>query len=138
METPSEMIHRLELLNADLHKEVHRLSSELARKSSGEPSWEPAGVIGVDAGLCWIGDPCYCVTPDAREHPAQTWGEFCGNLRDLDRDGFQQFYYSRGHDGLGVAVSTGYGDGCYPVSIRRTSDGRVAGVRVDFVGEDDE
>lgn len=100
--------------------------------------WEHAGVIGVDAGLCWLGDPCYCVTPDANEHPAQTWGEFCGNLRDLDRAGYQQFYYSCGHEGLGVAVRTGYGDGEYPVSIRRDEDGRVAEVRVVFVGEEDE
>ena len=138
METPSEVIHRLELRNAELAREVRQLTAQLLLQESREKPWEPAGVIGVDAGMCWIGDPCYCATPDANEHPAPTWGQFCGNLRDLDRDGYQQFYFSRGHEGLGVAVSTGYGDGCYPVSIRRTEDGRVAGVRVDFVGEDDE
>lgn len=135
METPSEIIHNLKIRNVDLKEQVRRLQKQLA---SQETPWEPAGVIGVDAGLCWIGDPCYCVTPDANEHPAQTWGEFCENLRDLDRQGFQQFNYRRGQEGLGVAVSTGYGDGQYPVSIQRTSDGRVAGVCVDFVGEDDE
>ena len=38
--------------------------------------WEEVGLIGVDAGLCWLGDPCYCVTPDADNHPTQTWIEF--------------------------------------------------------------
>lgn len=26
-------------------------------------NWTQVGVIGVDSGLCWVGDPCYCVTP---------------------------------------------------------------------------
>jgi hypothetical protein len=95
------------------------------------------GEIGVDAGLCWIGDPCYCVTPDCNEHPAQTWGDFCEILtkQGHDRRGYTQFNYKRGHEGLGVAVSTGYGDGTYPVQIRKNSEGRVVEVRVLFVDE---
>ena len=36
------------------------------------------GKIGVDAGLCWVGDPCYILHP---ETPPKTigkdWDEFC-------------------------------------------------------------
>ena len=100
--------------------------------------WERVGQIGIDAGLCWIGDPCYCVTPDANNHPAQTWNEFCNKIITLDKNGFQQFNYKAGHPGLGVAVSTGYGDGCYPVFVKRDPNGRIAEVRVVFVSEEED
>lgn len=90
--------------------------------------WKLAGEIGVDAGLCWIGDPCYCVTPDANEHPAKTWPEFCKLMRDLD---VRQFNYRKGHPGLGVCVETG-GDGCYPVFIKRNREGQITEVKVKF------
>ncbi|HUW99599.1 MAG TPA: hypothetical protein VMY35_01365, partial [Phycisphaerae bacterium] len=66
--------------------------------------WEEAGVIGVDAGLCWIGDPCYCVTADCTEHPAPTWSHFCDKLQDREKDGVAQWPYKAGHLGLGVSV----------------------------------
>jgi hypothetical protein len=96
---------------------------------SEKPEWEHAGVIGVDAGLCWIGDPCYCVTPDCSEHPAKTWPEFCDQL---DGDTLQ-WNYKAGHEGLGVSVRTGYGDGTYPVFVRRNSEGLIAEVKVVFI-----
>ena len=95
--------------------------------------WELVGYIGVDAGLCWIGDPCYCVTPDATEHPAPSWPEFCDKLRDSEKDGACQWNYKMGHAGLGVSVSIGYGDGTYPVYVRRNKEGRVAEARVKFI-----
>jgi hypothetical protein len=93
-------------------------------------SWEKVGEIGVDAGLCWVGDPCYCVTPDCTSHPAKTWGEFCKKIkaRDCDR-GFKQW-------DSGVSVSSGYGDGEYPVYIKRNDDGLIAEVKVVFIPEE--
>lgn len=97
--------------------------------------WEIVGEIGVDAGLCWLGDPCYCVTPDATEHPAKTWNEFCEKLDHAKRA--QQWNYKIGHAGLGVTVTTGYGDGNYPVEVRYVDDPhmgrRVAEVRIRFI-----
>jgi hypothetical protein len=99
--------------------------------------WEEVGRIGVDAGLCWVGDPCYCVTPDADEHPAKDWKEFCSILHagGFFKRGHQQFSYQKGHPGLGVTVRTGMGDGSYPVYIRRTENGEVAEVKVVFLQE---
>ena len=96
--------------------------------------WEQVGVIGVDAGLCWVGDPCYCVTPDCDEHPAATWSKFC-DLIGSDR--VRQFNFKMGHAGLGVAVSTGHGDGCYPVSVKRGHGGIIEAVMVDFTDDGD-
>ena len=92
-------------------------------------NWKQIGIVGVDAGLIWIGDPCYCVTPDANEHPAQTWSEFCDKMGE---DNHKQFNFDLGHAGLGVCVCSGYGDGTYPVFVRTDREGRVIGVRVDF------
>ena len=97
--------------------------------------WQFAGVVGVDAGMVWIGDPCYCVTPDATEHPAETWDAFCELLK---ADGFpshRQFRYRMGHAGLGVCVSTLWGDGEYPVYIEMGDNGRPAAVIVRFDGK---
>lgn len=103
-------------------------------------NWELVGHFSVDAGLCWIGDPCYCVTPDCTEHPAQTWHEFCDKLidTDFDKKGSMSFNFPKGHGGLGILVSTGYGDGSYPVYIRKNDEGRVIEVRIKFDEEEGE
>ena len=93
--------------------------------------WEKVGVIGVDAGLCWVGDPCYCVTPDCNSHPAKTWLEFCDKLEKIEKDGVAQWA------GIGVSVSSGYGDGEYPVYVKR-SRGRIREVKVVFFEKEEE
>lgn len=97
-----------------------------------------AGVIGVDAGLCWIGDPCYIL--HQKENPAaigKDWGEFCDILGE-DYPTVKQFDYDMGHEGLGMCVSTGYGDGVYPVFVTKNSEGRVVRVTIEFVSYENE
>jgi hypothetical protein len=96
------------------------------------------GEIGVDAGLCWIGDPCYILH---REVPpkaiGRNWDEFCDILREDEQyPTCKQFIYDLGHAGLGMVVSTGYGDGVYPVYAEFNSEGRIARVSVVFIGQD--
>ena len=102
---------------------------------------ELIGHIDVDAGLCWVGDPCY--QSDSKSL-FEDWGLFCDKLFA----GQSEFHppighVSFGHDneigeGKGIAVSTGYGDGKYPVYITRDSDGRINSVTVDFTQEDED
>jgi len=98
--------------------------------------WEKVGTVGVDAGLIIVGDPCYFATPDATEHIAKTWGDFCDFLfvldKEFDKNGYKQLNYGAGHPGLGVVVSTGYGDGVYPVFIKKNEEGRVVRLMVKF------
>lgn len=101
-------------------------------------NWIQVGEIGVDAGLVWVGDPCYCVTPDANNHPAKTWSEFCDLYKGHADQIAKQFNYSAGHEGLGVTVQSGYGDGIYPVLIRKNAEGRVMEVKVVFIDESED
>lgn len=94
--------------------------------------WEKVGVIGVDAGLCWIGDPCYVVSKDA-SNVFETWDEFCSQLFKNEISGVKQWNYAMGHAGLGVSVSTGYGDGEYPVYVKRNTEGRITEAKVVFI-----
>lgn len=99
--------------------------------------WEQVGLIGVDAGLCWLGDPCYIIHPDKiPDALGKDWGEFCAAITDVDN---KQFNYDMGHPGLGVCVSTGWGDGVYPVEVlREGEEGRIAEVRVRFIIDEEE
>ncbi len=96
--------------------------------------WEKVGVIGVDAGLCWIGDPCYIIGKDVNKQPAKTWEEFCDKLFANESSQVMQWNYELGHVGLGVSVQTGYGDGVYDVFVKRTKEGRIAEAKVVFIG----
>lgn len=100
-----------------------------------------AGFFAVDAGLCWIGDPCYFWPDDRNEQPRPVmkeagaeWADFCNTLEQerFDERGTADF------DGLGVVVSTGHGDGQYPVFVTYDEDGIVSRVTIEFLIGDTE
>ena len=82
-----------------------------------EPGWHYVGSIGIDTATCWIGDPTYEVP---------YFGDACGLVPYIGID--------RNDDvGRGVLVSTGFGDGSYPVYLRTAKgSGRTVGVLIDF------
>ena len=50
--------------------------------------WKQIGTIGVDAGLCWIGDPCYVLPTDSEERKVEEisdWSAFCDKM-GVDRE----------------------------------------------------
>jgi hypothetical protein len=101
------------------------------------------GSITVDAGICWIGDPCYILHKDnPPKSIGKDWDDFVDILYDgrFDGvDGSKEFFHD-GCDsgpGLGVVVQTGYGDGVYPVYAELNDKGRVKRVYVDFFYEED-
>jgi hypothetical protein len=98
--------------------------------------WKLVGNFGVDAGICWIGDPCYVFHKEKSPKAiGKDWGDFCNKLDDMRTH--KSFNYDMGHEGLGVCVSTGWGDGFYPVYARIVG-GRVMQVFIDFDGEAEE
>lgn len=105
----------------------------MRRLDISKGDWELAGHFGVDAGIVWIGDPCYILHKEKEKLPdtlGKDWGDFCNKLGDE----ITTFGYRPDHpEGLGVVVQTGYGDGLYPVYVHR-DDGVIAAIFIDFTG----
>ena len=99
----------------------------MAKKTFLSDGWREVGEIGVDAGMCWIGDPCYILhrQGDNPKDIGENWDDFCNKMSANDTwPASKQFNYDAGHAGLGVVVTTGYGDGVYPV-LANFKGGRV-------------
>lgn len=88
------------------------------------------GHVDVDAGLIWVGDPCYVMGDEASDRVTD-WGDFCEKLfSDKNRD-------STGASeplgkGVGIAVQSGYGDGSYPVYLEYHDDGVPSRITIEF------
>lgn len=71
----------------------------------------------------------------AKERRAKETGVFgyngCCHATQSEKLG-GQLNYKMGHAGAGVAVSSGYGDGSYPVYAHYNSEGRVSKVEIIF------
>lgn len=96
------------------------------------------GHVGVDAGMMYLGDPCYVIPPD---------GPVPRKLRQLDRDGslwgtFLDHYVRRDNEpvcpvegslnaSLGIVVTSFGGDGVYPVEVT-IKDDLVTSVTIRF------
>lgn len=94
------------------------------------------GSFGVDAGLVWIGDPCYILHKgdESPKELGKDWSEFCDRYFKQSQDkGGAQF-----GDCLGVCIMSGYGDGVYDVYIKKGADGYTQQALIDFVGSADE
>jgi hypothetical protein len=94
------------------------------------------GTVQVDSGLIWIGDPGYVFDGPRPTDIGRSWQEFCDRYqaREKETPGAVQYNSDSGHPGLGVAVSTGIGDGFYPV-YAEIEDGLVVRVVIQFFGE---
>lgn len=97
------------------------------------------GNVWVDAGMVWIGDPCYVIGSDSSNGPA-TWEEFCDKLAEAGRHAADAPVYTAPlGQGIGFAVDSGYGDGSYPVTLVIDQySGRVKSLHVDFWGDDED
>lgn len=90
--------------------------------------WEKVGEVGVDAGLIWIGDPCYVVAKDS-SHVWASWKKFCNAFLKKVSNGVADF------GNTGIAVESGEGDGCYDVFVRR-KDGMIKEARIVFIEDE--
>jgi hypothetical protein len=99
-----------------------------------------AGTFSVDSGQAIIGDPCYLDewenwdsnTPFNYEGKENQYG-YLGACATTLKDKFGPLGF-----GSAVVMSTGYGDGAYPVYVKLNEDGRVVMAVIDFNGELDE
>ena len=86
--------------------------------------WEMIGHCPVDSGQIMLVDPCYVLADNNTKDP---------NLKELYNDICKVTIKEiAGEWGLGCATSTGWGDGSYPVYVKKEG-GRVAEVRIVFM-----
>ena len=145
---------------ADIPSDKHFCSRRCAKayvkayveKQKGEQmkdKWVKIGVCGVDSGQVVICDPCYIGSEwkgsdyDVKEgegnHPKETkefsYSGCCRATSSKKKGG--QLNYTKGHAGVGVAASSGIGDGVYPVYVRYENYGewgrRIAEMRIVFL-----
>jgi hypothetical protein len=97
--------------------------------------WEEVGVVEVDSGHVWIGDPCYVLdlTQGRPRELGKTWDDLIPKLVSHDA---VQWNFDAGNPGLAVTVASGYGDGGYVVKVRRASDGYVKAVMIEFIDDE--
>lgn len=100
--------------------------------------WELVGTLGVDSGQMMLCDPCYIKKDFANEYGEQgnpvSYSGACDAT--LGNDGFGFLTDTNGYK-LAFACSSGYGDGSYPVYIKRDG-GRIAEMKIVFIGKDHE
>jgi len=95
--------------------------------------WLHIGDVGVDAGLIMVGDPCYCTGDPPANAWIKDWDEFCKHMlaptNQIHGNTVCEIPFEGGDEGAGVAVSSGYGDGLYPV-YAKFSDEDDWGIRI--------
>lgn len=128
--------------DSDALERAIELVEDLAKDEPSE-AWHQVGSVGVDAGMVMLCDPCYIrdewtsQQEDEKLHDDKYTNEFsyrgcCSTMSKNNKAG--QLNYKMGHAGAGVVVSSGYGDGYYPVYVTYADGGeRVAEVKVVFI-----
>jgi hypothetical protein len=96
------------------------------------------GHIDVDAGLVYIGDPCYLYGGDdfidGGNLPPR-WDQVCASLGDKYPVN-HSVPHAHGRNGQGIIASTCWGDGTYPVYAELNSEGRFGRIIIDFDEEE--
>ncbi len=98
--------------------------------------WIKIGECGVDSGQIILVDPCY-VLPQEGEAEGYNYSKLTKRWEkgDWKEHCFEEVF--SGVAGTGVVVSSGIGDGCYPVYVKMVEDEvmgkRVAEVKVVFL-----
>lgn len=113
----------------------------MAERRNGK--WR-VGQVGVDAGMVMVGDPCYLDKFTDHEYDDKKVETQMAKRRyDYSYSGACAATLSEekaGQLGIGdaVAVSSGYGDGVYPVYAHYNHEGRIERLEVVFVNNDED
>ena len=92
------------------------------------------GYFSVDSGQAIIGDPCYI--KDNWQDDYTDFDEYKNSEGQYGYLGSCHATLINGHgvlgNGLAIAVTTGHGDGNYPVYVEYNETGHIAKVVIDF------
>lgn len=97
--------------------------------------WHKVGECGASAGCILISDPCYVLQDRPGAAPDYTYDKFMRDWDDQGQPTVATVYPNNNPNfAAGVVVSTGWGDGVYPV-LGRFAEGRLMEVRISFDGK---
>lgn len=108
--------------------------------------WHRVGSVMVDSGSVAVGDPCYTNGADA-SNASKDWNDFLAKTwprtfseSDIGPSIDALAVDIRNEQGVGIVVSSGYGDGEYPVFVKVVDEGswgkRIAEMKVVFIGDE--
>jgi hypothetical protein len=89
------------------------------------------GEVAVDSGTVWCGDPCYLWDEGTAQQQIGDWSKFCDALEATPHPQYKNF------GTLGVAATSGLGDGRYPV-YAAIENGVILSLTVQFLSDDEE
>lgn len=119
----------------------------MSLKTENKDGWRHIGVIGVDAGLVSIGDPCYYKEKSIADMRNAWEAGFDESREFFKKEEWQELVIKHRFNGAAaskdvldealaaITVSSGYGDGCYNV-FAKFKDGRISAVLVEFFDEE--
>ena len=98
---------------------------------------EIIGYCAVDSGQILITDPCYLhdwkgndFKEDKKKIGEYSYSGVCNTT--LSKKGGGGLKFKKGHMGAGVAIGTAYGDGLYPVYVKKDKSGRILEATITF------
>jgi len=91
----------------------------------GKENWRKGGIVSVDSGMLWLGDPSYVLHRSPPKEVGKDWDDFC-KINEKSRCNPKQF-----RKGLGVNLLLG-ADGVYPVYVKKDARGVVVAAKVEF------
>lgn len=104
--------------------------------------WVKEGEVDVDSGQIMITDPCYVRSFKNDEFEGEkdvvdfSYSGACTvTLSEKKCGGLP--HSPGGALGAGFATSSGYGDGSYPVFVKRNKEGRIAAIKIIFTEQED-
>jgi hypothetical protein len=96
------------------------------------------GSIPVDSGQIMLVDPCYIKQDFESEYDAVPGLNYAGACKQTLGKGGCGGFGNEHCSTIAFATRTAYGDGNYPVYVKRAKDGRILSVRIDFEEPEDE
>jgi hypothetical protein len=109
------------------------MKKKVTKSKQKRAKLEEVGYVTVDAGLMYLGDPCYLAGP--KENPFENWSDFCDVALDpgvTPDPNLIPIPHTAGAPGKGIVIGGFGGDGIFPVFIKRGKSGLVKEIVIKF------
>ena len=124
--TPGKYLYMVQIRQDCNYKVITSLTIRLKKAKGGVRFFREIGAIGVDAGLAGFFE-------NKPDYDDEQWSRVCDKLLQAGHPTILQTTKESAFGCNGVVVSSGYGDGAYPVYEIMGENQTRLGYRIDFV-----